>query len=137
AFPALPRDRYHPTWHDSPREATLSLPRTLMHRAHVSVGFHLCRSRSRGETTEHRHGDERQRHARYGARAPCASHRRHQRPEKKEPELQPVHHAVLAVVNPEQVEVEIAHSTELRGGACHRSSKAPRGEDLQIEEPIL
>jgi len=84
-----------------------------MHRAHVSVGFHLCRSRSRGETTEHRHGDERQRHSRYGARAPCASHRRHQRPEKKEPELQPVHHAVLAVVNSEQVEVEIGRADEL------------------------
>jgi len=26
---------------------------------------------------------------------------------KKEPELQPVNHAVLAVVNPEQVEVEL------------------------------
>ena len=33
--------------------------------------------------------------------------------EKKEPELQSVHHAVLAVVNPEQVEVEIWRADEL------------------------
>src|SRR4029450_12663738 len=32
---------------------------------------------------------------------------------KKEPELQPVNHAVLAVVNPEQVEVEIWRADEL------------------------
>ena len=29
-----------------------------------------------------------------------------------------------------------AHSTELRGRACHSSSKAARSEDLQIEEPV-
>jgi hypothetical protein len=28
------------------------------------------------------------------------------------------------------------HSTELRGGACHRSAKASGGEDLQVEEPV-
>ena len=28
------------------------------------------------------------------------------------------------------------HSTELRGRACHRLSKASGGEDLQIEEPV-
>jgi hypothetical protein len=28
------------------------------------------------------------------------------------------------------------HSTELRGGVRHRSLKASRGEDLDIEEPI-
>ena len=27
-------------------------------------------------------------------------------------------------------------STELRGGTCHRSAKAPGGEDLQVEEPV-
>jgi putative transposase len=31
---------------------------------------------------------------------------------------------------------EIPHSTELRGGVRHRSLKASRGEDLDIEEPI-
>src|SRR5215813_2066625 len=31
---------------------------------------------------------------------------------------------------------EIAHSTELRGGTCYRSAKAPGGEDLQVEEPV-
>jgi CBS domain-containing protein len=31
---------------------------------------------------------------------------------------------------------EIPHSTELRGRACHRISKASGGEDLQIEEPV-
>ena len=29
------------------------------------------------------------------------------------------------------------HSTELRGGGCPHSSKAARGEDLQVEHPIL
>src|SRR2546422_4997144 len=29
------------------------------------------------------------------------------------------------------------HSTELRGGACHRLSKAPGCQDLDIEEPVL
>src|SRR5262247_3743522 len=32
---------------------------------------------------------------------------------KKEPELQPVHHGVLAFLNPEQVEVEIWRADEL------------------------
>jgi len=32
---------------------------------------------------------------------------------------------------------EKSHSTELRGGVCHSSSKAARREDLQIEQPIL
>jgi hypothetical protein len=31
---------------------------------------------------------------------------------------------------------KIPHSTELRGGACHRSAKAFGGEDLQVEEPV-
>src|SRR4029453_18379368 len=84
-----------------------------MKRAPFSVGLHLRRSLCRGQTTDHRHGDERQRHSRYGARAPCESHHRHQRTEKKEPELQPVNHAVLAILNPEQVEVEIWRSDEL------------------------
>ena len=30
----------------------------------------------------------------------------------------------------------VPHSTELRGGACPHSSKASRGEDLDIEEPV-
>src|SRR5262249_60704635 len=84
-----------------------------MQRALFSVGLLLRRSLSRGETTDHRHGDERQWHSRYGARAPCESHHRHQRTEKKEPELQPVNHAVLAVLHPEQVEVDIWRSDEL------------------------
>jgi hypothetical protein len=32
--------------------------------------------------------------------------------------------------------LEFPHSTELRGGACPHSSKASRGEDLHIEEPV-
>jgi len=28
-------------------------------------------------------------------------------------------------------------STELCGEACHRSSKAARGEDLEVEEPVV
>ena len=31
----------------------------------------------------------------------------------------------------------ISHSTELRGEARHCSAKAPGGEDLEIQEPIL
>jgi hypothetical protein len=30
----------------------------------------------------------------------------------------------------------MVHSTALRGGACHRSSKASRREDLEIEQPV-
>ena len=29
-----------------------------------------------------------------------------------------------------------SHSTELRGGVCHRSAKASGGEDLQVEKPV-
>ena len=29
-----------------------------------------------------------------------------------------------------------SHSTELRGGACHRSAEASGSEDLQVEEPV-
>ena len=47
------------------------------------------------------------------ARAPCQSDHRHQRTEKKEPELQPVNQGVLAFLNPEQVEVEIWRADEL------------------------
>src|SRR5215813_6840537 len=28
------------------------------------------------------------------------------------------------------------HSTELCGGGCHRSAKASRGEDLEVQEPV-
>ena len=28
------------------------------------------------------------------------------------------------------------HSIEFSGGVCHRSSKASRGEDLEIEQPV-
>src|SRR5499425_1825882 len=84
-----------------------------MPRAHFSVELHVRRSLRRGQTTDHRHGDERQRHSRYGARVLCQSYHRHQRTEKKEPALQPVNHAVLAVLHPEQVEVEIWRADEL------------------------
>src|SRR5215471_16397997 len=68
---------------------------------------------SRGETTDCRHGDERQRDSRYGPRATHQPHHGHQRTEKKESELQPVHHNVLAVLHPEQVEVEVWRADEL------------------------
>src|SRR2546428_422258 len=29
-----------------------------------------------------------------------------------------------------------AHSTEFSGGTCHCSSKASRGKDLEVEEPV-
>jgi hypothetical protein len=36
----------------------------------------------------------------------------------------------------EQCARNFSHSTALRGGGCHRSTKAARGEDLDIEEPV-
>src|SRR5918995_5681185 len=43
----------------------------------------------------------------------------------------------LGHANPQVVlPPKISHSTELRGGACHRLSKTSGGEDLQIEEPV-
>jgi hypothetical protein len=35
-----------------------------------------------------------------------------------------------------RAERKFTHSTEVSGGVCHRSSKAPRGEDLEIEQPV-
>jgi hypothetical protein len=35
-----------------------------------------------------------------------------------------------------QTNPEITHSTELCGKVCHHSSKASRGEDLQVEHPV-
>src|SRR5262245_5972332 len=84
-----------------------------MRRTHFPVGVQLCRSLRRGQATDHRHGDECQWHSGYRARAPCQSHYRYQRTEKKEPELQPVNHGVLAFLHPEQVEVEIWRADEL------------------------
>ena len=31
---------------------------------------------------------------------------------------------------------DIPHSTEFSGGTCHCSSKASRGKDLEVEEPV-
>src|SRR5947207_5033012 len=84
-----------------------------MRRAHFPVGVQLRWSLRRDQATDRRHGDERQWHSRYGARAACQSHHRHQRTEKKEPELQPVNHGVLAFLHPDQVEVEIWRADEL------------------------
>src|SRR5499433_235893 len=84
-----------------------------MRRAHFPVGLQLRWSFHRDQATDRRHGDERQWHSGYRARAACQSHHRHQRTEKKEPELQPVNHGVLAVLHPEQVEVEIWRADEL------------------------
>src|SRR5215468_10675264 len=78
-----------------------------MRRAHFPVGLQLRRSLRRGQATDRRHGDERQWHSGYRPRLAHQSHHRHQRTEKKEPELQPVNHGVLASLNPEHVEVEI------------------------------
>jgi transposase len=44
------------------------------------------------------------------------------------PELNPIERLWQDLKDP--------HSTELRGGACPHSSKASRGEDWQIEEPV-
>jgi hypothetical protein len=37
----------------------------------------------------------------------------------------------------EQMQSYIPHSTELRGRGSHHSAKASRGEDLDIEEPVV
>src|SRR4029077_18724822 len=107
------RDRYHPPWEDPPRQATLLLPRDGMRRAHFPFGLQLRRSLRRNQATDRRHGDERQWHSGYRSCAACQSHHRHQRTEKKEPELQPANHHVLASVHPEQVEVEIWRAVEV------------------------
>jgi hypothetical protein len=33
-------------------------------------------------------------------------------------------------------QLDLSHSTEFSGGVRHRSSKASRGEDVQIEQPV-
>src|SRR5262245_62351724 len=96
-----------------------------MRRAHVPVGLQLRRSLRQDQATDRRHGDERQWRSGYRARAACQSHHRHQRTEKKEPELQPVNHDVLASVYPEQVEVEIWRADEL---------EVHRGLSSELEE---
>src|SRR6266446_4256875 len=100
-------------WEDPARQATLLLPRDGMRRAHFPGGLQLRRSLRQDQATDRRHGDERQWHSGYRSRAACQSHHRHQRTEKKEPELQPVNHRVLASLNPAQVEVEIWRADEL------------------------
>src|SRR5215217_8013430 len=79
ALPLLPRDKYHPTGEDPPRQATLLLPRDGMRRAHFPVGLQLLRSLRRDQATDRRHGDERRWHSGYRSRAACQSHHRHQR----------------------------------------------------------
>src|SRR5215831_15141677 len=84
-----------------------------MRWAHFPGGLQLRRSLRRDQATDRRHGDERQWPSGYRSCAACQSHHRHQRTEKKEPELQSVNHTVLASVHPEQVEVEIWRADEL------------------------
>src|SRR5215510_7019244 len=108
-----------------PRQATLLLPRDGMRRAHFPGGIQLRRSLRRHQATDRRHGDERQWHAGYRARAPYQSHHCHQRTEKKEPQLQPVNHGVLACLHPEQIEVEIWRADEL---------EAYRGLSSELDE---
>src|SRR5207249_1720004 len=60
-----------------------------------------------------RHGDECQRDSRHRPRLTCQPHHGDQRIKKKEPELQPVNHVLLARLNPEQIEVEIWRADEL------------------------
>jgi hypothetical protein len=65
------------------------------------------------QRADRRDGDECQWYSRYGS---CLA-REHQYSDdgikKKEPELEQVNHAVLRLLNPEQVEVEICRSEEL------------------------
>jgi hypothetical protein len=51
-----------------------------------------------------------------------------------------VHRSNLAPADVGMVEhiirMYFSHSTEFSGGACHRSSKASRRENLEIEQPV-
>jgi sulfur relay (sulfurtransferase) complex TusBCD TusD component (DsrE family) len=55
----------------------------------------------------------------------CEPHYSHERPKKKDPDLHPVHQAVLRQVHPEHVEVEICRADEL---AQRRGLTAERDE---------
>ena len=52
-----------------------------------------------------------------------------------------VHRSNLAPADVGMVEhiirMYFSHSTEFSGGACHRSSKASRRENLEIEQPVV
>jgi hypothetical protein len=39
--------------------------------------------------------------------------------------------------DPALAKVNFSHSTGFCGGVRHRSAKASRGEDLEVEEPVL
>src|SRR5207245_8136200 len=80
---------------------------TLCQGGTFLLAYTYAGSLRRGQTTDRRHGDERQWDSRYGSCAACQPHHGHQRTEKKGPALQPVHHTVLAILSPEQVEVEL------------------------------
>jgi hypothetical protein len=43
---------------------------------------------------------------------------------------------VLRSITNAKLERHLSHSPEFRGRACHRSAKASRSEDLEIEEPV-
>src|SRR6267378_5100505 len=77
-----------------------------------SQGYPLC-SNAPGEATDRRHGHECQWYSRHRPRLACQPDHGDQRIKKKEPELQPVNHALLAVLHPEQIEVEFWRADEL------------------------
>ena len=86
---------------------------TLTCRGVISLVDEVGRAIACGQATDCRYGHERQRHSRHGPRLAHQSEHSPGRIKKKAPALEPVNHAVLQVLNPEYVEVEICRSEEL------------------------
>ena len=81
--------------------------------SHLSAGVYLRRSIACGQATDRRYGHERQRHSRYGAGVAHQPQHGHEGIKKKASALEQVNHAVLQVLHPEHVEVEICRAEEL------------------------
>jgi len=100
ALPLLPGERYCAPWHDSTREATLSLPSVPRLRTHLSAGVFLSRSGFTHQSVDRGYGDECQWYTRYRPRVARQFHHRHQGTQKKAPALQHVNKAVLQHLPP-------------------------------------
>ena len=113
ALSPLSRHGYCPPWPHPSREAPIPLPRAPLCRSHFPPGLELSRAIARGEGADHRHGDACQWDARHRTRLAREYEHRHDRTQKKEPDLYQVNHAVLQAVNPEHMTVEMCRSEEL------------------------
>jgi hypothetical protein len=109
----LPRDCYRLPWPDAARPATLPLPRATVCRTHLPPGLELSRPIADGEGANRYDGDACQWDSRYHTRRARQYQHRHDRTQKKEADLQQVNQAILQVMHPEQVTVEMCRSEAL------------------------